>query len=538
MIDELQVKDIALIEDADIVFSPHLTVLTGETGAGKTALLSALKLITGKRADSKIVRDNCAESRATARFIDNQGEEYILSRRLNASGRSRCSIDGEMATVAQLSTATAHIHVHSQSEQVQLLQSSKQRAYLDYWISQDLQHVKPYQDARERFLEKQKEYISLKQASESQTNELEFLRFTLQEIEKVNPLEEEYEQLEAELPRMQHAQQLASCVDEALNVLYADNSTLDYLAQSIQSLQRVSGVDLKLDEIASRLEELESELNDTARDLSAWRETIISDPETLQNTLERLDALSGLMKRFGPDMQSVFKTWEHAKKTIDAAQSSPEHLDCAFQEMESAKKIYQDEALKLADIRHQGALHFCQDLQKSLEGLAMKDALFEFEFKPLEFNQWTDTGSEYIELMYKPAKNMKFRPLSRIASGGEMSRILLALECLHQGEHETYIFDEVDQGIGGQTGAIVAQRLYELSRHAQVIVVSHLAQVAARADSHYLVVKSKDENDFPVTEVKAISGEERVYEIARMLAGTVDDTACAHARGLLAQEDK
>lgn len=535
MIDELQVQNIALIPQADIEFSSGLNVLTGETGAGKTALLSALKLILGQRADSKMVRDGCSEAFASARLILDD-EEHIASRRLSENGRSKCKIDGEMATVGELASLGASVHIHSQSEQVQLLQASKQRSYLDAWISRDCSHLQDYTKARDEFLEADKAYTDLQNASNAKENELEYLRFTLQEIEKVNPKRGEYEQLESELPRLQHGESLATACESALNLIYDDNSALDYLAQALQSLQRVAGIDEEIDNVAARLEALESELSDIARDLSAVRENISFDPQILQETLERLDAISGLIKRFGPDIDTVLQTREKAHNAIEAACASPQHLQQAKQKRDDALKAYKFEAQKLSKVRHSASGEFCLSLQESLQELAMPDATFEFEFEDLPLERWNAYGSEHIELLYSPGKNMKLRPLSHIASGGELSRILLALECLHKSEGETFIFDEVDQGIGGQTGRVVAQRLHELSKSAQVIVISHLAQVAARADKHFLVNKTKDENGSPITQVEAIDGQARVKHIAYMLAGNADEAACAHAKELLEEE--
>ena len=532
MIDELQVKNIALIKEADIEFSPNLNVLTGETGAGKTALLSALKLILGQRADSKMVRDGCKESFASARLVT-EDTEHIISRRLSDSGRSKCKIDGEMATVGELASLGSNVHVHSQSEQVQLMQASKQRSYLDSWISKDCSHLEEYRSARVQFLEAQKEFIELQNATNAKENELEYLRFTLQEIEKVDPKKDEYERLESELPRLQHAESLAMACKSALDLIYDDNSALDYLAQAIQSLQRVSDIDAEIDSVLLRLSDLEAELSDLARDLSSISENISFDPQSLQDALERLDAISGLIKRFGPDIDTVLQTKEKAICTIGAAQASPQILHEAEKKRDDARASYEKAAKKLSNLRHNSSQEFCNLLQESLKDLAMPDASFEFDFKPLDFEKWNEAGSEYIELLYSPGKNMNKRPLSHIASGGELSRILLALECLHEGDGETFIFDEVDQGIGGQTGRIVAQRLYELSRHSQVIVISHLAQVAARADKHLLVSKIKDDTKRPVTKIECIDGDKRVKHIAYMLAGNADEAACAHAKELL-----
>lgn len=541
MLDELHVSNIALIQDASISFSPGLTVLTGETGAGKTALLSALQLITGRRADSKAVRDGASEGMAEARFISGN-DELVVRRRLSAAGRSRCTIDGAMATVAELSAKTTSIRLHSQHEQVLLLQPATQLSYLDSWISADGAHLCAYQSARKAYLQARAAYEKLASAKDAAAQELEFMRFTATEIEKVNPQQGEYEQLEAELPRLQHAEQLAVAVQTALSSLHDDGAALDLLAEGANALARQGGIDPELDGLADRMADLQAELEDFARDLRAYADTVQYDPGRLQDVLDRLDELSGIMKRFGPSMELVFEAWDKAKAAVSSAQASPERLDAAKREMEAARGELLGAAQDLSKTRKQAAPRFCAQLAEAVHELSMEGASFEFSFEELPETRWGDAGSEAVELLYRPAPAASARPLGRIASGGELSRILLALECIYHGteaaaDHDrTIVFDEVDQGIGGATGSAVARRIAQLARHAQVIVVTHLPQVAALADEHYVVSKQTGA-DLPVTRVEKVTGEERVREIARMLAGTLDATALDHARSLLAGAD-
>lgn len=538
MLDELHVRNIALIEDATIEFSENLTVLTGETGAGKTALLSALQLICGQRADSKTVRDGADEACAEARFTG--AEEHIVRRRLSATGRSRCTVDGAMATVAQLAQEAAFIRVHSQHEQVQLLQEPAQRAYLDSWISASGEHLNAYWAARVAYLQAKEAFDGLDQASALLGQQLEFMRFTDEQIAKVNPVPGEYEQLESELPRLQHAEQLAVAVDAALRGLHDDGGVLDGLADVLTALQRQAGIDPALDALTERLSGLLAELEDAARDLGSYGADVSYDPQALEETLGRLDALSGLMKRFGPGMEQVFETWDEAKHALMQADSSPERLEQARAELHAAESRLRAEARALSDLRHEKAQAFCAQLSSAVHDLAMEDASFEFSFAELPFERWGEAGSEQVELLYRPSAASRPRPLARIASGGELSRILLALECMHldapgaQPEGVTIVFDEVDQGIGGVTGAAVAKRIAQLSRHAQVIVVTHLPQVAAFASRHYVVIKEgAGKGGLPVTDVEEVTGDARVAEIARMLAGTADETALRHAASLL-----
>lgn len=537
MLDELHVSNIALIEDATLAFAPGLTVLTGETGAGKTALLAALKLICGVRADSAAVRDGADEALAEARIIDG-ADELIVRRRVNAAGRSRCTIDGSMASVTELAAATTSIKVHGQHEQVRLLEPSRQLAYLDDWTD-DATLIERYVAARVEYLQARAALDQLEQARGKNEQELEFMRYTCEQIEKVNPQMGEYEQLEEELPRLQHADQLEQALAQACSALHEDGAAIDLIAQASAALSRQAGIDDELDGLATRLDDQLRELEDTTRDLSAYAQGIDADPYRLEETLGRLDKLSGLMKRFGPDMEHVFATWQSAKEALESAQDSPERLQTARLLVEETQYTYEAAAQALSDARRAAALEFCAQLSDALAELAMGDARFEFSFTPLAFERWGEAGSEQVELLYQPAPGAKFRPLRRIASGGELSRILLALECLHYDAPNaadarcTIVFDEVDAGIGGATANAVAQKLSMLSQSAQVIVVTHLAQLAALADEHYVVSKQAIADSLPQTSVVPVAGEERVHEIARMLSGDDDERTLEHARALL-----
>lgn len=538
MLDELHVKNLALIEEASVELSSGLTVLTGETGAGKTALLSALKLIGGKRADSKTVRDGAAEALSEARYLAG-GEEHVVQRRLTAAGRSRCTLDGSMATVSQLSDALSFVHIHSQHEQVLLLQPQTQLEFLDRYIDPLGAHLEPYREALAAYRKASKHLKSLEEASLTQDQELEYQRFVESQISAVKPQEGEYEALESQLPKLQNAQVLADAVSAAVRALYAEGAACDEVSSACAELARQAGVDDELDALHDRLEDLSAQLDDLVRDLRVYAGSIQSDPAALQETLTRLSALSGLMKRYGPDMEHVFAAWERAQACIQGAGSSPELIEKAKRARAQALHALQRAGAELQTLRKEKAAELCSLLAASVADLAMPDASFEFSFEDASTSRWTDSGPAAIELLYRPAAAASARPLRQIASGGELSRILLALECVLRdagaaSPDDTLVFDEVDAGIGGATGEAVGRRLAQLAKHAQVIVVTHLAQVAAHADVHFVVSKSSVDG-VASTAVAPVDGEERVIELARMLSGSTDDAALEHARVLLGE---
>lgn len=536
MLDELHVSDIALIEDAGLRFSGHLTVLTGETGAGKTALLSALQLICGRRADSSVVSDGAEEACVEARIVG-AGDEHVIARRLSAAGRSRCSIDGHMASVSQLAEASASIRVHGQHEQVQLLQSASQLSYLDASDPAIAPLLGSYRASRDAWLAAKDACERLEGAQRRQASELEFMRFADEQISAVNPQEGELEQLESELPRLQNAQGLAQSVHEALALMGDDGAALDALAEASAALSRRSGIDPELDPLVERLDALLAQLEDLSRDLSAYAQGVPVDSKRLDEVLARLDALSGIERRFGPGIERVLEVWASAKRAIQAADASPEALADARRAVQEAEDRLCLDADALSAARAASAERFCADLAGAVHELAMEQASFEFSFSRLPFDKWTGAGADRVELLYAPTAQSRPRPLSRIASGGELSRILLSLELIHHRKAAedapgTIVFDEVDAGIGGAAGVAVAKSLAQLAEHVQVVVVTHLPQVAAAASRHYVVEKGVGASGRILTEVRAVQGEDCVHEIARMLAGTDDEAALEHARSL------
>lgn len=541
MIDELHVKNVALIKEANLEFSQGLTVLTGETGTGKTALLSALRLVSGQRADAKAVRDGALEAAVELRCFDGDNE-HVYSRRLSSTGRSRCSVDGSLSAVGQLACELSFVKIHSQHEQIALLKPENQVAFLDRFIDPTCAHLEPYRDALSSYRSASKRFKELEQASKTQGQELEYQRFVASQIAAVNPREGEYEELQAQLPRLQNAASLLDACTNALRLTGADEGAAQLLGEAVAELERASGLDDDLAGFAQRAQEISSVLDDFVFDISSYARSLDADPCALQENLDRTAALSGLMRRYGPTMQQVLQAWQNANQCISAAQGDPQLLAQAKQERNRALQQLKERGQELQALRRDKAAQLCANLASTVSMLAMPDASFEFAFEDAAGARWTDAGPGAAELMYRPSPQASARPLRKIASGGELSRILLALECVLREDDaaagtETLVFDEVDAGIGGAAGEAVGLCLARLAKHTQVIVVTHLAQVAAHADAHIVVSKSEAQGSVE-TVVASVSGQERVAEIARMLSGSDGAEALAHAAKLLKEASK
>jgi DNA repair protein RecN (Recombination protein N) len=540
MLLELNVKDLILISAANLEFGPGLTVLTGETGAGKTALLSALKLLVGERGDAAAVRDGAAEARVEALFssADKNAtlQEHVVARRLTADGRSRCTLDDSMVTVKALAeTIGPLVDLYGQHEHQSLLRASEQLAALDNFGGESLaQALGTYQTAWREQREAAQHVEELTAAATGSAAAREQAAFVLREINAVDPQPDEYEQLKAQLPVLQNGEDLARATSSAVDLLRGDGAALDALAQAASELETLRCIDPKLDGLAQQLSEIIIGAEDLGQELRTYRDSVEFDAQALEATLERLGQLEGLCRRFGPTIQDVLQAKEQAQLCAGDSSDFEERLTAAQETLTACNAARTHAAHDLASLRQKTAQQFCEQLATAVHELAMPGAAFAFAATELPPQNWTLQGSQSFELLYRPQETSKPRPLARIASGGELSRVMLALKTLlHTNEHAmTLVFDEIDAGIGGATANAVAERLAQLARTHQVLVVTHLAQIAVLANDHLVVSKTNTEQGIATT-IHRVSKEERVKELARMLSGNTSAAALDHARELL-----
>jgi DNA repair protein RecN (Recombination protein N) len=545
MLDELHVRDYALVRDAKLILSPGCTVLTGETGAGKTALVGALKLLIGERGDVTAIRDGSEELVVEGRLIlaeeltGDVSAEHIITRRVNREGRSRCTFDDGMVTVGALAEKLGpYVDFHGQHEHQSLLSSAVQRAYLDrYAAKPGAEALAAYQEAWDAHRAAVESLEALKEASQLSAATLALARSTVREMEAIHPLPDEYEELEASLPILRSGEALAIASQTALDALRDERGALDTLAQAQHALAQEAGVDGRLDVLAEELESLCITADDLAGTLRVYRESVEFDPKALETALSRLGELESLRKRFGPRIEDVFAAWNEATEQLALTSDIDERIQAAQAGEVQAAHDLSLSADALKKVRAKAAKGLAHDLSVSIQELAMEGASVTFSITESMRDSWTRQGSARYELMYKPSESNRERPLAKIASGGELSRVTLALKTLLKtlDREVTLVFDEVDAGIGGATASAVAERIRELSKSHQVLVVTHLAQIAAVADKQFVVEKSVEDGS-AYTQIREVTGDERVTEIARMLAGTTDEPARAHARQLLGKQ--
>lgn len=539
MIDEIRVENLALIREASLVPCSGLTVLTGETGAGKTALLSALKLLMGERADASSVREGEAALVVEGRFFDgpDDTEGFGASRSVSSDGRSRVKIDGSISSVRELGARVgAMIDLCGQHEHQTLLDAGNHVRMVDSWASSDISPLlDEYRSKLRAARAAAAELDRVVEASRSKGAQLDEARFAVERISEVDPRPGEYEELEELLPRAEHAEALACAANDAQSLLSDENAALDALNSAISELQRMAGVDKKLSEFADSLSEAAIAIEDTASDLRRYRDQVDFDPEELSRQQDRFAQLKGLLRQFGPTMEDVLARLDSARELLSLVDDAEERVKRAQHDVDAAESELAHAARALLKARGIAGPRFCREVVRQMAHLEMGGAELLWDQRELPRDKWTENGPSSCELLYRSGSGMTPRPLKRIASGGELSRVLLAAKVVMgaSDSSDTLVFDEVDAGVGGATARALAAVLADLAKTHQVLVVTHLAQVAVVADAHYVVRKNGGSGGIPETTLVPVAGEERVSEIARMLSGDASPESLAHAQAML-----
>ncbi|WP_302716930.1 DNA repair protein RecN [uncultured Senegalimassilia sp.] len=548
MIDEIQVRNLALIKQASLVPAPGLTVLTGETGAGKTALLSALKLLMGVRADKDFVRDGEQSLEVSGRFFglanaegpdgdEEASDELVATRRVSSDGRSRVTLDGRMASVRELAARVAStIDLCGQHEQQQLMKPTAHVRMLDAWAGEAVAVPQnAYKQAFSQAKAAAEELDHVLNAGAASSTKLDEARFALERIDAVGPREGEYEELSARLARAEHAEALALAANRAHEALGGDEGAIDLLNSAIAALDEGGRFDADLSALADSLREAGFVLEDVARSARDYRDGVEFDPEALEQDQERMSALQGLLRAYGPRMVDVLAARDEAADLVSAVDDAAERERAARKKVDAAEQKLASTAQALDQARRAAAPQFAEQVTAQMSRLEMGGAELLCEVRPLPRESWTQAGPSEVEFLFRPGAGMQARPLARIASGGEVSRVMLAIKVvLGQADSvDTLVFDEVDAGVGGSTAVALADVLVDLARTHQVIVVTHLAQVAVRGNAHYTVNKVAGTDGKPQTNLQQLSAEQRPAEIARMLSGDATQASLAHAREML-----
>lgn len=573
VLEEMRIRSLGVIDDAVVELSPGFTAVTGETGAGKTMVVTSLGLLLGGRADAALVRIGAKSAVVEGRLAlppdapvltraEEAGAELddgtlLISRTVSAEGRSRAHLGGRSVPVGLLAElADELVAVHGQTDQQGLLKPGRQRQALDRYAGEAVSvPLAAYGEAYRRLRKVVAELDEITTRARERAQEADLLRFGLEEISAVEPLPGEDAELAAEAERLGHAEALAAAAATGHTALVsnpedlesADASTLVSGAQ--RALEAVRSHDPRLAALADRLGEVAILLGDVAGELAGYADDLDADPLRLAAVEERRAALTQLTRKYGEDIDAVLAWAEQSAARLAELDNDDDRITELTAERDAVRAELGALAQRLTQARRDSAQRFAEDVTTELASLAMPHARVSFDIRDTEvapdgdgievdgrFLAYGPTGVDEVELLLAPHPGAPPRPIAKGASGGELSRVMLAVEVVFAGSDPvpTYLFDEVDAGVGGKAAVEVGRRLARLARSAQVVVVTHLPQVAAFADRQLLVEKT---NDGSVTRsgVKVLEGEERVRELSRMLAGQEDsESARAHAEELLA----
>jgi DNA repair protein RecN (Recombination protein N) len=549
MLRRLVLKDFIIVDELDLDWSAGFTALTGETGAGKSILIDALQLTLGSRGDASVVREGATRADLSAEFDPPaslrgwleaagletpSGEPLRVRRVIDAQGKSRAWINGVPASVAQLREAAEQlVEIHGQHAWQSLTRPAAVRALLDEQAGVDGVAL---EEAWAHWRQAQAHWDAAQSSSAQQQAERERLAWQLAEVDKLQPLEHEWAELNSEHRRLSHAQGLLDAAHQALaDLSESEPNALSLTARAAEALARMSDVDPQLAEVASGLREALAPLQDAAHTLNSYLGRTELDPQRLQALDERLAAWMGLARRLRcppAELHHHASAWREQLQGLDAAAD----LEALGARVQQAWARYQQQAQQARQQRSATAPELGQRVSAAIQKLGMGGGRFEVLLQPSEEAQsW---GMDHIEFAFAGHEGSSARPLAKVASGGELSRLALAIAVSTRVPHHTLptlIFDEIDAGVGGAVAQTVGCLMRELASGAaaaQVLAVTHLPQVAASAHQQWVVSKGA-EGGRTLSRIQAVTGPQRVQEIARMLGGSATEASLAHAQELL-----
>lgn len=564
MLTHLIIRNFAIIEHLEIPFHDGFTVLTGETGAGKSIIIDALNLILGGRASVDVIRTDELEAvveavfeprpetcKAIASMLEEQGIEYssqlIIRRIVNRNGRNKIFINGSLTTAANLAKITRGlVDISGQHEHYSLLKAEEHIDILDGFAGLEKSRATMKNDFDE-LGKLRRELNDIHKNVRDRLNRIDFLSFQLQELDQAKLKAGEEEELTQEVDRLKNAEQIEKAVANALSLCYErDNSAAEQIATACGALERVAPYADQLQSLSSKLQDVRIVIDEVAHELRAFHGDLNADPNQIDASIERLELIRKLRRKHGGTVEDIIQSAADMRAELHKLQNSEER----GQELDAALKKAYATAYKtahaLSQARRAAALKLQNRIETELTELNMARTRFVVHFTPEvlppekstdQTHPLTNTGLDTIEFLLAANPGEAPKPLSKIASGGELSRIMLAIKSvlIDRDTIDTYIFDEVDTGIGGSTADVVADKIKGTARGHQVLCITHLAQIASRSDHHYLVEKLLID-DRTQSSIRPLSHDERVEEIARMLSGArVTATTRDAARELLNQ---
>lgn len=563
MLTELSIQDFAIIDKLSITFNDGLTVLTGETGAGKSIIIDAVQLLAGGRGSVEYVRHGTSKAEIEGLFtldskdhkiyatgnyygIDIQDEMVVLHRTITASGKSICRVNGKLVTLAILKEFGKNlIDVHSQHETQSLMNSENHIDLLDLFDEKKITKSKnEYTKLYNKLLSLKKRYKELSENEQEMTHRLDLLEFQINELEQADLVPNEDVELSEERNQLANFERIYTGLQDAYNALYGEQKGIEWLNKANQALQDNQDYDSFIAEKAEEMSNHYFLVEELMYDLRNYTDTLQYDPERLNEVESRLNEINRLKKKYGTSVDEILEYMGKIEEEIEQITNKDSHLSKLAEQISELGQDAYLEAKQLHDLRKKASQSLKNDIQKELKGLYLEKASFSVAFNtkesPEQGNFKEDVklhknGFDYIHFLISTNPGEPLKELNKTASGGELSRIMLALKKIfaqHQGV-TSVIFDEVDTGVSGRVAQAIAEKIYQISNQSQVLCISHLPQVAAMSDTHKLI-KKLEKNSRTSTEVLELSVNEKADELGRMITGTkLTETAKKHANELL-----
>lgn len=537
MITNLHIKNIGIIEELEIELNKGMNALTGETGAGKSLIIDAINIICGGRFSKEMIRSGESYSYVELCMYNPEDENavegnIIITREIYSNGRNMCKINGRLVTVAELKKFMSnYIEIHGQNDNQKLLDSKTHIKYLDSFIGKEINGLQDeYKRRYNKYNEIKKELRENYGDEKEKQRKLDLLRYQANEITEANLKIGEEEKLEEKRKIIANSEKIAKSLQDA-DIALGEN-TIDLIGKAIKSLEKIESIDTKYEKTVSELKNVYYEIQEISRDISCFNDDVEFNEQEIEETESRLDNIYNLKRKYGNNIEEILKYKEEVEQEITKIENLEEHNNQLKLEQKEIEKEMNQIAEKMSEIRKRYAEELNKRINAELLELEMKNAKINVKVE-YRINDYFEDGKDDVKIYIKTNIGEKENELIKIASGGEMSRIMLAIKKVlaETDKMPTLIFDEIDIGISGKAGKTVAKKIKDISETHQVLCVSHLAAIAAKADYNYYISKTV-KNDRTNTEIKLLNEEETIFEIARMSSGEVNEITLKYANEL------
>lgn len=536
MIHHISIKNFAIIEQTEIDFAEGLNIITGETGSGKSIVIEAISLALGSRADSSYVRTG-TDKAVIQLSGELDGEEILLTREISAAGKNLCRYNDEIVTLNRLNQIARRLaDIHGQYDNQSLLNPDYHIVLVDAYRHDVTDRLKEaVQKAYSQYAQIRSQLGSLLTAEKENRRKLDFLRFEADEIEKAALRSGEDQELEERISLLQNSEKIFENIEKSYGALYDSSpSVMDGLRGAMRSVEEIASFSSDIGTVSQEFSDVYYRLEDICRSLRNIKDRLTFNPEELDDAISRLELINSMKKKYGDSIEEVLQYFDSISAQIAVIENFETNKASLEQELKTTAAALRRACAELTDARKESAAQLSDCIQKELVDLNFSDAQLEIRILPLE--KPTENGMDQVEILITTNRGEPLKPLTRVASGGEMSRIMLAFKNVISSYDNipTLIFDEIDTGISGITASIVGRKLKEISRSRQILCITHLPQIAACGDHNYRIHKESDDTS-TYTRVEALNPEETVCEIARLLGGaTITETTLENARELIA----